>query len=80
MTDVVMKKLLLNLVKKHLLPEMNFHQGDLVKSAYGEKVFEVSAMYLTEELKPVLLIRDSDNRLYTVDPIGYVKYGGSINI
>lgn len=75
-----MKKMLLKLVKKHLLPKVAFDQGDLVKSACGDAVFEVSAVYFNSDLRPVMLIRDGDNRLYSVDPTGYVKYGGSVNI
>lgn len=62
------------------IPEVDFAIGDLVKSAYGDVVFEVSAIYYTAELKPVLIIRDQNNQLASVDPVGYVKYGGSVNI
>jgi hypothetical protein len=75
-----MRNWILRLLHKHFIPRVEFHIGDLVKSAYGDYVFEVAAIYYTAELKPVMIIRDDENRLASVDPVGYVKYGGSINI
>lgn len=75
-----MKKLLKDLVKRYLLTKPAFNPGDLVKNAYGDQVYEVMSIYYSTELNPVLFIRDEDGRLYGVDPVVYVKYGGSKNI
>lgn len=76
MIGLKMKKLLLN----YLLPKMQFHVGDLVTSAEGDTVYEVSAIFYTEKLVPAMLIRDGQSNVYTVMQLGHKVYGGSVNL
>jgi hypothetical protein len=75
-----MKKFLLNLVKKYLLKKVPFYPGDLVKLEHGSIIYEVTGIYYSSELVPVLFIRDADGRLYGQDPALYVKYNGIAHI
>jgi hypothetical protein len=77
----MLKQLLLKLAKKYLLPKVDFYPGDLVTPELGGgAVYEVIGVYLSEDLSPVLFVRDRENQMYGTDPRIYKKYGGSVNI
>jgi hypothetical protein len=68
------------LVKRHLLKEPKFKPGQLVKHAYNDVVYETVGTYYSEELQPVLFVRDSESRIAAVDQNMYLEYKGSVNV
>jgi hypothetical protein len=66
-----LRKIALKLVRRYLLKPCKFKVGDVITPLYNKAEFEVSAIFYTAELMPVVLVHDKDGRLHGVDQHNY---------
>lgn len=69
-----MKKLVLHLIKKYYIESPKFTPGVLVRHVYGDAIYETVGTYYTPDLRPVLFVRDSQDKLAAVDQTMFEEY------
>lgn len=69
----MLKRLLLKLTQKYLIPTLKFEIGDVVQHLNGDEMFAVVGIYYDYDLNAHLFITDASAKIFGVNPDFYKK-------
>ncbi len=65
-------------LRKLLIPLHKYYISDLVRIGTATEIYEITARFYNEDLKPVYILRTKDNKLIEESEEFIVEYKGSI--